>query len=53
MLADRDFFPEELPPGYSWLEDEPTFDPAVDLALGDPTETRSLEDLGYPQSFRE
>jgi hypothetical protein len=53
MLADRAFFPDELPPGYAWLEHEPVFDPAKDLQLSEPAFTRSLSDLGYPASFQE
>jgi hypothetical protein len=40
-------FPAELPPGYEWLPDEPTFDAGRDLQLEDPTDVVSLRDLGY------
>ena len=40
-------FPEELPEGYQWLSDEPPFDPERHLSLESPSETLSLEDLGY------
>lgn len=40
-------FPESLPPGYAWLENEPRFNPGVHLALESPTETVSLTELGY------
>ena len=40
-------FPVERPPGYAWLSDEPVFDPAVHLALGEPPATRSLAEFGY------
>ena len=40
-------FPDEQPPGYQWFEDEPVFDPAVDLALEFPAHTVLLSELGY------
>ena len=40
-------FPEELPEGYQWLSDEPPFDPERHLSLESPSQTLSLEDLGY------
>jgi len=40
-------FPNSLPNGYEWFDDEPAFDPARHLQLEAPTETLSLEDLGY------
>ena len=40
-------FPEELPGGYQWLSDEPPFDPERHLSLESPSQTLSLEDLGY------
>ncbi len=40
-------FPETLPPGYAWLDDEPVFDPDVHLALEEPAEIVMLADLGY------
>ena len=40
--------PDELPPGYEWFEDEPTFDAERDLALTEPDEVVLLSDLGYP-----
>ena len=27
-------FPEELPEGYQWMDEEPTFDPEKHLAFG-------------------
>lgn len=42
-------FPTTLPTGYEWLEDEPTFDPAVHLQLEVPAEILMLTDLGYEQ----
>ena len=29
-------FPEELPEGYQWLDEEPPFDPAKHLSLAPP-----------------
>ena len=40
-------FPEALPEGYQWLSDEPPFDPGRHLSLESPSQTLSLEDLGY------
>ena len=42
-------FPEALPEGYQWLGDEPPFDPGRHLSLESPSQTLSLEDLGYSQ----
>lgn len=43
-------FPSHRPPGYTWLDDEPDFDPAIHLSLEAPTEVIHLEDLGYDQA---
>ena len=40
-------FPEALPEGYQWLSDEPPFEPERHLSLESPSQTLSLEDLGY------
>lgn len=40
-------FPESLPPGYEWFDDEPSFDPGVHLSIEAPTEIVMLSDLGY------
>ncbi|NNE96704.1 MAG: hypothetical protein HKN24_11820 [Acidimicrobiales bacterium] len=40
-------FPTDQPPGYEWLDDEPTFDPKIHLQLEAPTEVVMLADLGY------
>lgn len=40
-------FPDQQPPGYEWLEDEPVFDPHLHLALEMPATTSTLLDLGY------
>ena len=40
-------FPEALPEGYQWLGGEPPFDPERHLSLESPSQTLSLEDLGY------
>ncbi len=37
------------PPGYAWLEDEPTYNPAVHLQLERPERTWSLTDFGYSE----
>lgn len=37
----------ELPPGFEWLTDEPTFDPERHLALTTPEHVVTLTDLGY------
>ena len=43
-------FPDELPAGFDWLDDEVAFDPERHLALEEPTEILTLADLGYRQS---
>jgi len=40
-------FPDVSPPGYQWLDDEPTFDPARHLDVRPPDEVVLLSDLGY------
>ena len=40
-------FPQQLPEGYAWFEDEPRFDPERHLALERPTYTVQLDELGY------
>lgn len=40
-------FPTTSPIGYEWLDDEPTFDPAVHLQLEAPNDIVMLADLGY------
>ena len=40
-------FPETLPRGYEWLNDEPGFDPERHLQLETPAEVLMLADLGY------
>ena len=40
-------FPSVQPPGYTWLDAEPTFDPDLHLALEEPEEVISLAELGY------
>ena len=40
-------FPETLPVGYEWFDDEPPFDPARHLQLEQPELLVSLDDLGY------
>ena len=40
-------FPNTLPDGYHYLEDEPTYDPNIHLELELPKKSLSLHDLGY------
>lgn len=40
-------FPDSMPAGYKWLEDEPRFDPACHLALEMPATIHTLDELGY------
>ena len=40
-------FPDSLPRGYEWFENEPVFDPDLHLQLEQPTDIVMLEDLGY------
>ncbi len=40
-------FPSTQPPGYSWLDDEPSFDAARHLQLEAPATTTSLVEFGY------
>ena len=40
-------FPQSRPDGYTWFENEPTFDPAKHLALARPKRIRYLEEFGY------
>lgn len=40
-------FPDSLPPGFAWIEDEPAFDPVRHLAVEAPRPAYSLADLGY------
>ena len=40
-------FPETLPAGYEWFDDEPAFDPERHLRLEEPHEVVMLADLGY------
>jgi hypothetical protein len=47
MLADPLSFPQELPPTYQSLADEPPFDPARHLALEPPRQVWQLAELGY------
>jgi hypothetical protein len=52
MLTESHIFPPEPPPGYSYLEHEPTFDPAEDLKLEPPPAIQTLADLGYSATFQ-
>ena len=40
-------FPNELPQGYGWIADEPTFDPDIHLQLEGPSSITTLKELGY------
>ncbi len=40
-------FPNTLPDGYDYIEDEPSYDPNIHLDLEPPKESFSLFDLGY------
>ena len=42
-------FPEQLPVGYQWFDNEPAFDPAHHLALEKPTEILYLTEFGYSE----
>ena len=35
------------PAGFEWLDDEPTFDPAIHLQLEEPDLIRTLDEFGY------
>ncbi len=50
MLADENTTPGTLPPGFSYIADEPTFDASRHLALEAPKDTMTLEDFGYGPS---
>ena len=43
-------FPSVQPPGYTWLEDEPSFDADRHLALEEPETVLMLSDLGYDEA---
>ncbi|MSP83789.1 MAG: hypothetical protein EXQ94_12950 [Alphaproteobacteria bacterium] len=47
MLAEPIPFPSWLPPGYTPLADEPTFDPQRHLALGQPARVWRMGDFGF------
>ena len=40
-------FPDSLPRGYEWFENEPIFDPNLHLQLEHPADIVMLDDLGY------
>jgi hypothetical protein len=40
-------FPEDQPPGYGWLDDEPAFDPARHVQIEPPAGVIMLSELGY------
>jgi hypothetical protein len=47
VLADLNHFPHTLPPGFSYIDGEPEFDPAKHLALTKPERRITLAELGY------
>ena len=47
MLADQNSDPETLTPAFSFIENEPVFDPVRHLALEAPQQILTLEDFGY------
>ena len=51
MLTEPHVFPREAPPGYSYLDDEPPFEPAKDLRLEPPKTLTELAELGYDEDF--
>jgi hypothetical protein len=51
VLAEPIAFPLDLPSGYEYLPDEPTFNPQLHLALEKPTQLHRLADLGYEDSI--
>lgn len=52
MLTEPHIFPREAPPGYSYLDDEPSFVPEADLQLEQPKTLTDLAELGYDEDFR-
>lgn len=40
-------FPDVIPPGFEWFEDEPVFDPSIHLAIEKPDTIRHLQEFGY------
>ena len=42
-------FPAQLPPGFSYLAKEPSFDPSRHLQLERPTQVRMLTEFGYDE----
>lgn len=40
-------FPEDLPPGFQWFENETVFDPSVHLSLEMPDTLTHLQEFGY------
>ena len=42
-------FPSTSPKGYQYLDNEPTYNPKIHLALEHPKESLSLQDLGYSE----
>ena len=47
MLAEKNTFPPTPPPGFSYLREEPVFEPKRHLELAAPDERWSLADFGY------
>ena len=42
-------FPKKSPKGYQYLDNEPTYNPTIHLALEYPKDSLSLQDLGYSE----
>ena len=42
-------FPNTSPKGYQYLDNEPTYNPEIHLALEYPKKSTSLHDLGYSE----
>lgn len=47
MVAAAIPFPDQLPDGYEWFDQEPVFDPKQHLALQKPTSVTLLSEFGY------
>lgn len=52
MLTESHIFPREAPPGYSYLDEEPAFEPKKDLQFEPPKLLCHLSELGYDKDFQ-
>ncbi|MEM7168681.1 MAG: hypothetical protein AAF530_00810 [Pseudomonadota bacterium] len=50
MTCDDESYPPSLPPGFSYIDDEPPFDPGRHLALEGPAQKWALADFGYDET---